>query len=175
MRKISSLAPYPASRLVGLHTFTEAKKQETVQRLHQAIEALKAKRQAISAQSIYAECGLHYTSYARNPEALALFHANSSQLNQKKKRPKRKRPQESGPAPPRDALLNYSKPQLVIRLRAAMERIQDLERQQAVVLDACLQGEARVRDLEASLAELEPYRSFVEEMRTRVRREEQGK
>jgi hypothetical protein len=174
MKKTSSPTQYPASRLKGLHASTQARKQETVQRLYLAIESLKAKKQAITSQSILIECGLHYTSYARNPEALALFHANSSHLNQQRKRNQRKRPREAEPVSPRDPLLNYSKPQLVTRLGTAMERIQELERQQATLLDACLQGEARVRDLEGKLAELEPYRSFVEGLRSRVHREEQG-
>lgn len=174
MRKSSSPTVYPESRLVGLRASTQARKQETIQRLLQAIESLKGKKEAITSQSIFAVSGLHYTSYARNPEALALFRANSTHLNQKQRRAKRKRPIEPESIPVRDSLLNYKKLQLVTRLRAALERIQELEKQQATLLDACLQGEARVRDLEGKLAELEPYRSFVEEIRARMRREEQG-
>ncbi|MBO0784371.1 MAG: hypothetical protein J2P37_36675 [Ktedonobacteraceae bacterium] len=40
--------------------------------------------------------------------------------------------------------------------------------------DACLQRDARVVELEAKLAELEPYKTFVEQVRQRVRQEEHG-
>ncbi|HYU73418.1 MAG TPA: hypothetical protein VEL31_12130, partial [Ktedonobacteraceae bacterium] len=116
-------------------------------------------------QTIYAECGLSYASYARNPEALALFRANSTYLNQKRKRSKRKRKTEDVPTLPRDPLMNYKKPQLVSRLRDAMQLLQHQERQLATLADACLQRDAHVAELEAKLTELEPYRSFVEQVR----------
>ncbi|GHO90389.1 hypothetical protein KSF_004370 [Reticulibacter mediterranei] len=50
------------------------------------------------------------------------------------------------------------------RLREAQQRVQDLKRQLANLADACLQQDARVVELEAKLAELEPYRSFVEQV-----------
>jgi chromosome segregation ATPase len=69
-------------------------------------------------------------------------------------------------------LLNYKKPQVVMRLREAQQEIEDLQRQLATLADACLQRDARMVELEAKLAELEPYRSFVEQVRMRIRREE---
>jgi branched-subunit amino acid aminotransferase/4-amino-4-deoxychorismate lyase len=160
--------------LSGLRTSAQARKSETIERLNRAIAALKAKRQAVTAQTIYAVSGLSYTSIARNPEALALFRANSTYLNQKQKPNKRRRNAGEAPAQARDPLMNYKKPQLVTRLRAAQEHVQRLEQQQALLLDTCLQSEVRVRELETKLAELEPYRGFVEEMRARIRREEQA-
>lgn len=172
MRKANQ--QYPEHRLAGLRMSTSARRQETIERLHEAIESLKSKKQAITAQTIYAECGLSYASYARNPEALALFRANSTHLNQKRKRVKRKRKTEDAPILPRDPLMNYKKPQLAARLRDAMQQLERQERQLATLANTCLQRDARVAELEAKLAELEPYRSFVEEVRQRVRREEYG-
>jgi hypothetical protein len=168
---------YSEQQLTGLRASTSARKQETVERLCAAIESLKSKKQAITAQTIYAECGLHYASLLRNPEALALFRANSTHLTQKKKPTKRKRNtnEEAVSSPPsRDPYLNYKKPQLVARLREAQQRILDLEQQQATLADACLQRDRRVVELEAKLAELEPYRAFVEQVRLRVQQEEHG-
>lgn len=168
---------YSEQQLSGLHSSTSARKQETVERLHMAIESLKAKKQAISAQTIHAECGLHYASILRNPEAIMLFQANSTHLAQKKKQTKRQRKtgEDAVSSPPsRDPLLSYKKPQLVTRLREAQQRILNLEQQQAKLVDACLQRDAQVVELETKLTELEPYRNFVEQVRTRVRQEEHG-
>jgi len=68
--------------------------------------------------------------------------------------------------------MNYKKPHLVSRLRGAQQQIQDLEQQLVILAGACLQRDARVAELEAKLVELEPYRTFVEQVRQRVRREE---
>jgi predicted nuclease with TOPRIM domain len=156
---------------------TTARKQETVERLRTAIASLKNKQQPITVQTIYAECGLHYATYIRNEEAIALFRANSTHLTAQKKRTKRQRKTDEeaiSSSRYRDPLLNYKKPQLVTRLREAQQHIQDLERQLATLADACLQRDAHVVELEAKLAELEPYRNFVEQVRLRVRQEEHG-
>jgi hypothetical protein len=176
-RKRRSPRTYSEGQLAGLRASASARKQETVERLYTAIESLKEKKQAITAQSIYAECGLHYSSYVRNEAAIAIFRANSTHLTQKKKQTKRKRKAGAdallSPAL-RDPYLNYKKPQLVVRLREAQQRMLDLEQQQAKLVDAYLQRETRVVELEAKLAELEPYRNFIEQMRLRVRHEEHG-
>src|SRR5713226_3763568 len=123
---------YSEAQLSGLRTSTSARKQATVERLRTALEALNAKKQAITVQSIYEECGLRYAAIHRNQEALALFRANSTHLNSKKKRTRRKGNTNGDGVPgPRDPLLNYNKPQLVARLRAAQRQLQDLERQLA--------------------------------------------
>ncbi|HZR44222.1 MAG TPA: hypothetical protein VFB12_29185 [Ktedonobacteraceae bacterium] len=174
-RSTSNGRPYTEEQISGLRASTVARKQETVERLRTAIASLKEKKQDITAQNIYAECGLHYSSYVRNEEAIALFRADSTYLTKKKQRTKHKRKTSeatcSQPSP-RDPLLNYKKPQLVMRLREAQQAIEDLQQQLATLADACLQRDARVVELEAKLAELEPYRSFVEQVRLRVRREE---
>lgn len=151
------------------------RKQETVERLRTAIASLREKKQDIAAQTIYAECGLHYSSYVRNEEAITLFRANSAHLIKQRQRTKRKRGKREDPSvslSPRDPLLNYKKPQLARRLRETQQQMQELQQQLAVLADACLQRDARVVELEARLAELEPYRSFVEQARVRIRREE---
>jgi len=174
-RRARSPHTYTEEQLAGLYASTTARKQATVDRLRAAIASLKEKKQDITAQSIYAECGLHYSSYVRNEEAIALFRANSTYLEEKKKRtkPRRKTGDDTLSQPPScDPLFNYKKPQLVMRLREAQRQSQDLERQLASLADACLQRDARVMELEAKLAELEPYRNFVEQVRQRVRQEE---
>ncbi len=170
--KSRSIQQYTEVQLAGLRASTTARKQETVERLRAGIESLKAKNQAITAQTIYSECGLHYASFARNAEALALFRATSTHLTQKKKRAKRKQKLADEPIPLRDPLMNYKKPQLVTRLRSSMQRLQDLEQHQANLIEACLQRDARVAELETKIAELEPYRDFIEQVRIRIRREE---
>ncbi len=165
------LHAYTEEQLAGLRASTSARKQETVERLRTAIDALKNKKQAITAQSIYAESGLHYASYVRNEEAIALFRANSTHLQKQRTQRKRKTGEEA-PAAPRNPLMNYKKPQLVARLHAAQQQIKNLEQQLATLADAYLQQDTRVAQLEAKVAELEPYRTFVEQVRQRVQREE---
>ncbi len=148
---------YSEHRLAGLRMSTSSRKQETVNRLSEAIESLKSKKQTITAQTIYTECGLSYASYARNPDALALFRANSMHLNQKRQRGKRKRKIADALIPSRDPLMNYKKPQLVSRLREMQQQLRLQERQLAMLANGCLQQDARVAELEAKLAELEPY------------------
>ncbi|QBD77348.1 hypothetical protein EPA93_15645 [Ktedonosporobacter rubrisoli] len=60
-----------------------------------------------------------------------------------------------------------------MRLRKAQQEIEDLQQQLATLANACLQRDARMVELEAKLAELEPYRSFVEQVRVRIRRREE--
>src|SRR2546423_7216634 len=81
---------YSEEQIAGLRASTSARKQETVERLRAAVESLKNKQQAITAQSIYEESGLHYSSYVRNEDAIALFRANSTHLTLQKRRTKRK-------------------------------------------------------------------------------------
>jgi hypothetical protein len=162
---------YTEAQLVGLRNSTEARRHATVERLQNAIDTLNTKKRAITVQSIYEECGLRYAAIYRNPEALALFRANSTHLTAKKRRTKQSNSDE-GTLSPRDPLLNYKKQRLVVRLREAQQQIQDLERQLATLADTYLRRDARITVLEAKLAELEPYRNFVEQVRQRVRQEE---
>jgi hypothetical protein len=72
-------------------------------------------------------------------------------------------------------LLNYKKPQLVERYRAAQQRVQELQQQLAVSVDAAMKREARIAQLEANVAQLEPYQLYVEQLRAQMQREEQGR
>ncbi len=163
----------PEAQLVGLRASTTARKQATVERLHEAIEALNAKKQAITVQSIYEECGLRYAAIHRNLEALALFRANSTHLKAQKKRTRRKRNvNDEAASSPRDPLFNYKKSQLVTRLRGVQQQVLELQQQQVALVEASVKREARIAELEVRLAELEPYRTFVEQVRQRIRHEE---
>ena len=164
------------TQLAALRQSTTARKQATVERLRTAIASLKGKRREISVQAIYEECGLRYGAIHRNPEALALFRANSTSLVAKKKQTRRKNiMSDEGTTSPRDPLLAYKKPHLVERVRTAEQQVKHLQQQLGMQVDASMQREARIAELEARLAELEPYRSFVEQMRAQMQREEQGR
>ncbi len=167
--------PYSEAQLAGIKQSTTERRLATVERLRTAIDALKAKKQEISAQTIYDECGLRYAAIHRNPEALALFRANSTHLVAAKKQRKRKpRADEETTPAPRDPLLSYKKPQLVARLGSAQQQLLEVQKQQAVMVEARLKQEAKIAELEAKLAVLEPYRTFVMQMRAQMQREENG-
>jgi hypothetical protein len=167
---------YSEAQLAGIKQSTTARRQATVERLQTAIDALKAKKQEVSVQTIYEECGLRYAAIHRNPEALALFRANSTSLVAKKKRTRRKSAiGDEETIAPRDPLLAYKKPQLVERLRKAQQQLLETQQQFAVQAEAGVRREARIAELEARLVELEPYRLFVERMRVQMQREERGR
>jgi hypothetical protein len=167
---------YSEEQLAGIKQSTTARRLATVERLQTAIDVLKEKKREISVQTIYDECGLRYAAIHRNPEAFALFRASSTHLTAAKKRNKRKPDagEEATPAP-RDPLLSYKKPQLVTRLRAAQRQLLEAQQQQAALVEARLKQEARIAELEAKLASLEPYWTFVEHIRSQMQREEQGR
>ena len=167
---------YSEAQLTGIRESTTARRLATVERLRTAIDTLKAKKQEISVQTIYDECGLRYAAIHRNPEALALFRANSTHLVEASKQRKRKPHKDQDAVPlPRDPLLSYKKPQLVARLRAAQELLLEGQQQLAVQAEVAIRREARIAELETRLAELEPYRLFVEQIRSQMQREERGR
>jgi len=93
----------------------------------------------------------------------------------KKKRIKRKSTtNDEEMVSPRDPLLAYKKPQLVERLRTAQQQHLKVQQQFTVQAEASVKREARIAELEAKLAELEPYRTFVEQVRLRMHQEEHG-
>lgn len=101
------------AQLSGLKASTIARRQATVERLQGAIGALNTKKQAITVQSIYEECGLRYAAIHRNSDSLPLFRANSTHFAAQKKRSRRKRNvTDETMLPARDPLLNYTNPQL---------------------------------------------------------------
>ena len=161
--------PYSEVQLAGIKQSTTARRLATVERLRTAIDALKEKQQEISVQTIYDECGLRYAAIHRNPEALALFRANSTHLVTAKKQRKRKPHEDRDATPaPRDPLLNYTKSQLATRLRSAQQQLQEVRHQQSTLVETRLKQEARIAELEAKLAAVEPYRTFVEHMRAQM-------
>jgi len=164
------------TQLAALHASTTERRRATIERLRTAIESLQKKKQDISVQTIYEECGLRYAAIHRNAEALALFRANSTHLVTRKKRTRRVHPvSEEGAPSSRDPLLNYKKPQLVARLRAAQQQLLETQKQQAALVEASIKREGRIAELEAKLARLEPYHAFVEHIRSQMQREEQGR
>jgi len=164
------------TQLAALHASTTQRRRATIERLRTAIDSLQKKKQDVSVQTIYEECGLRYAAIYRNAEALALFRANSTHLTTRKKRTRRgHQVSEGGARTSRDPLLNYKKPQLVTRLRAAQQQLLETQKQQAVLVEASVKREARIAELEAKLTALEPYRAFVEHMRSQMYREEQGR
>lgn len=166
---------YSETQLAGIKLSTTARRLATVERLQTAINALKEKKQEISVQTIYEECGLRYAAIHRNPEALALFRASSTHLTTSKKRNKRKQRADVETTPtPRDPLLSYKKPQLVVRLRSAQQQLLEVQQQQATLIEARLKQEAKIAELEAKLAVLEPYRTFVEQIRRDMQSKEHG-
>jgi hypothetical protein len=173
--RLRASRPPSEAQLKALRVSTAARRQTTIERLRSAIDALTAKKAKITVQTIYEECGLRYAAIHRNQEALALFRTHSTHLVAQKKRMRRKRIDTGEETPvPRDPLLNYKKPQLVERLRAAQQHLQELQHQLAMTVDAGMKREARIAELEARLAQLEPYRAFIEQWRAQMHREEQG-
>jgi hypothetical protein len=142
-----------------------------VERLQAAIDTLHRQGDTVTAQTIYATCGLQYTAYARNPEALALFRTHSTHLIGKR-RAARARPKKvpaEAPLPCRDPLLAYTRPQLVARVHSTLQRLQQLEVENAQLLLERVDCDVKILHLEAQVAE---FRRFLVQMRTQLHREE---
>jgi hypothetical protein len=72
-------------------------------------------------------------------------------------------------------LLSYKKPQLVARLCSAQQQLLEVQQQQIAQAEIRLKQEAKIAEMEARLAMLEPYRTFVEHIRSQMQRGEQGR
>src|SRR5260370_119391 len=59
--------------------------------------------------------------------------------------------------------------------RLAQQQRLEAQQKQSALVEARVQQEARIAELEAKLAVLEPYRTFVMQMRAQMQREEQGR
>jgi hypothetical protein len=161
---------YPDTRLRGLRTYATAQKQRTVERLQAAIDTLHRQGDNVTAHTIYATCGLHYTAYARNPEALALFRTHSAHLIKKRKiRTRTKKVCPEGLPRRRDPLLAYTRPQLVARVRSTLQRLEQLEGENAHLLQERVECDVKILQLEAQVAE---FQRFLVQMRTQRQREE---
>lgn len=157
----------PESRLAGLRRHAAQQKQATLERLRAAIVSLKAKGEPITVHTVRGESGLDYQSYARNPEALALFQEHSTFLVARRKETRGKR--KKGASQPKDPLLNYKRPQLAARLRQEMQRREETEGQYRHLLEERVHGDLRVMQLEAELAK---YQSLLGHLRVQVQHEE---
>src|SRR6266849_2848565 len=131
-RKKRTETPSPSEdRSAHLRDYAARQKQATLDRLNQAITQLEQEKRPVTTFTIKGVSGLDYMAYYRNAEALALFRRHSTYLHKErqKKQAKRRRSrhkqlkQEEAihevQVEPRDRLLNYKKPELVAKLRAA--------------------------------------------------------
>jgi hypothetical protein len=169
MSKPSYSLGYTEQRLAGLRRHAAQQRQATLERLQTAIVALKAKGEPITVHTVREMSGLDYKSYARNPEALALFQEHSTFLAAKRKEARGKR--QKGASHPRDPLLNYKRPQLAARLRQEMQCREEIEVQYRQLLEERVQSDLKMMQLEAELA---TYQSFLGQLRAQVQREEHG-
>jgi hypothetical protein len=134
--------------------------QRTLERLTQGIAALAKAGMPITAKAVEAQTGLSYRTITRNPEAYAFFCKHAAYFQPKpptdSKQPTQTR-RVRKPAKPKasawDPLLGRPKRQLANRLRAAEQRMNELE--QAFVSNAVQQQELARRNLvlEAELAQ----------------------
>jgi len=126
--------------------------QRTIERLMQGIAALTKAEMPITAKTVEAQTGLSYRTITRNAEAYAVFckHAahfqpkpptRTSALTRTTRVRKLARPNAAG----WDPLLGRPKRQLANRLRAAEQRLNELE--QAFVTNAVQQQELARRNL----------------------------
>jgi hypothetical protein len=157
---------YSEQQLAGLRAHAQAQKQSTVERLRNAIAALQAQHQPISARTIYEECGLTYASLRRNPEALLLYQQHGTFLKQKRKRAKAPHPDATTP---RDPLLAYKKADLVARVRKGEEQLKAREKQHDKLLQDYVQKDINIAELEA---ELTRHRQYLEGLRLTIQRQE---
>jgi hypothetical protein len=184
----------PNDRYAHLRANAAAQRQATVDRLKQAISQLQADQRPVNTFTIKEVSGMDYMTYYRNPEALALFRTHSTHLRQdrekeqakrhqfKRKRARRDEAFPQVPVQPRDPLLNYKKPELVARLRAARAECDQLKQQggaertketqrYTTLLQEHMQCGVTIAKLEAQLAQ---YLAFMERFRSSLRHEEYG-
>jgi len=153
-----------------LRTHAAAQKQETVDRLTQAITQLEAEHRPVTTFTIKEVSGLDYMAYYRNREAFQLFQQHSTHLRKKREQehaasrgPKRKKGKGREAlhvvtVTPRDPLLDYKRPRLVELLHEARAE-RDEARQQAQAVQARIEQQAQTQR-----AELEQrYRKLLQE------------
>ncbi len=170
-------------RYAHLRANATAQKQATVDRLLQAIAELESGGRPINTFTIKEVSGLDYMAYYRNPEALALFRTHSTHLREKReqeqakrRQSKRKQTKASGDlhqvkVEPRDPLLNYKKPELVAKLRAAYAEREQIEQSYGALLQEHMQCGLTIAKLEAQIAE---FNTFMKQFRSALNNEEHG-
>ncbi len=172
----------PEDRYAHLRANAAAQKRTTVDRLSQAIATLEAEGRAVNTFTIKEVSGLDYMAYYRNAEALTLFRTHSTHLHKKRKkelvkqrsRRKQSRKEEADDevqAVPRDRFLNYKKPELVVKLRAAQAEQEQMEQRYHALLQEHMQCGLTITRLEAQLAE---HLAFMNRFRSSLKQEEHG-
>lgn len=168
-------------RYAHLRANALAQKQVTVDRLSRAIATLEAEGREVSTFTVKEVSGLDYMAYYRNAEALALFRTHSTHLRKEreKERAKRRRSRHKQPkqeeaihevqVEPRDRFLNYKKPELVAKLRAAQAEREQMEQRYHALLQEHMQCGLTITRLEAQQAE---FQAFMERFRSSLRQEE---
>jgi hypothetical protein len=170
-------------RYAHLRANALAQKQGTVDRLSRAITALEAEGRPVNTFTIKEVSGLDYMAYYRNAEALALFRTHSTHLRneREKERAKRRRSRHKQSkqeeaihevqVEPHDRLLNYKKPELAAKLRAAQAEREQMEQRYRALLQEHMQCGLTITRLEAQLAE---HLAFLERFRSSLKQEEYG-
>lgn len=90
------------------------------------------------------------------------YGTNTSLVAKKKQMRRKSTTRDEETISPRDPLLNYKKPQLVERLRTAHQQLLEMRQQLTMSIDVSMKREAHIAELEARLAEMERYRTFVD-------------
>jgi hypothetical protein len=170
-------------RYAHLRANALAQKQVTVDRLSRAIATLEAEGRPVNTFTVKEVSGLDYMAYYRNAEALALFRTHSTHLRKEreKERAKRRRSRHKRSKQeeaiheiqiePRDRLLNYKKPELVAKLRAAQAEREQMEQRYHALLQEHMQCGLTITRLEAQQAE---FQAFMQRFRAALRDEEHG-
>jgi hypothetical protein len=170
-------------RYAHLRANALAQKQVTVDRLSRAIATLEAEGREVSTFTVKEVSGLDYMAYYRNAEALALFRTHSTHLRKEreKERAKRRRSRHKQSkqeeamhevqVETRDRLLNYKKPELVAKLRAAQAEREQMEQCYHALLQEHMQCGLTITRLEAQQAE---FQAFMQRFRAALRDEEHG-
>ena len=144
------------TRLVGLRAHAARKRQETVQRVEAAIEALRAQQRPVTAAAIAERTGIGFTALKRNADAYAAFVAHSTRLRARREQPGRRRSQPLVDAPslPRpDPLLQRKKAWLVGQLHAARAAHDRIRAQYHALLQEHLRWQAEHREQQQERAE----------------------
>lgn len=175
--------PSEVGRYAHLRANAATQRQATVTRLSQAIAQLESEKRPVTTFTIKETSGLDYMSYYRNAEALALFRTHSTHLRNErekeqpsKKRSRRKAGKHDGAlyqvkVEPRDPLLAYKKPSLVMKLRAAQAEYDQMMQNYQALLQEHMRSATAIAALEAQLVE---YKAFMQRFRSALSDEEHG-
>ena len=148
-----------------LRAAASARAERTVARLQAGIQAIQGDRNLVTARTIERETGLTFKTIQRNAAAYEIYKAaaNAFHTRQKHRSNHRRHGRANTPRPPiRDALLAYKKPQLVARLRTALQQIEALETALAVQAATCQEQHLRtILSLRVDNQRLEAQREFT--------------